>query len=74
MASAAARWFNMVVNYAPFQLGKSCCERFSSGAASSSAVELLFFRHGVFYAAVTRSARGLAWQAPILPQLGRAGQ
>ena len=37
-------------------------------------MQLLFFRHGVFYAAPAHSARGLAWQAPILPQLGHAGQ
>ncbi|MDH6159700.1 hypothetical protein H4V96_003802 [Janthinobacterium sp. CG_23.4] len=37
-------------------------------------VQLLFFRHGVFYAAPAHSTRRLAWQAPILPQLGLAGQ
>jgi hypothetical protein len=37
-------------------------------------MQLLFFRQGVFYAAPAHSACGLARQAPILPQLGRAGQ
>jgi hypothetical protein len=37
-------------------------------------VQLLFFRHGVFYAAAARSAHRLVRQAPILPQLGRPGQ
>jgi hypothetical protein len=37
-------------------------------------MQLLFFRQGVFYAAAAHSARGLARQAPILPQLGCVGQ